>query len=405
MSGSSRACSTVPGDVHLAAFNFDMGPGYQFYLAAEGAAATARVVSTAGDCTPGGAMGKGVFATEDGSATELNADYEATTGETPVMCRDVHPDDPAYCPPGTPVGHNVSIPTLDEPVQEEPAVESFRFALTAESTPGVGDPGAVPVHVVDVHGPSRFALEPTLDGSGPVLYSRSESFPNVRIPVFRAGPATASESVGFSLTPAGSSPASAGKDFVVPTSSQLSFASGERMKPIVIQLLNDQLVEQSETFQVALTSDAVSPSSTMVTIADNDSDHQAPVTRFHHPRNRKTYPRGDYRLREMHVFFGDEGGSSVVRVEMALRKRLRNGSCAWWRGDGFRSGSCWSKRWVSMRHDGFDLYYRRFPSLRPTQRTRVRSYMAWSRGFDGAGNVEARFTAGRNANKFWIKRS
>ncbi|MGH2682111.1 MAG: Calx-beta domain-containing protein [Actinomycetota bacterium] len=240
-----------------------------------------------------------------------------------------------------------------------------------------------------------------MTGSTAVTYSRSETFPSIRIPVFRAGPAAGTTSVTYTLG-APSDTATLGVDYTDAslTPGTLSFGDGERVKAIPISIQNDQQTEGSEIFQVALTgAQAVDPKTTTVTIIDNDSDDIAPKSWFHHPRHGRTYRHGDYRLREMHVFFSDEGGSEVVSVEMALRKKRLNGSCAWWVSGGWQGGPCSSKRWMPMKFD-FDLYLKRFrKALAPSVGTKIRNYTAWCRATDGAGNVQTSFLHDRKGTR------
>jgi len=49
-----------------------------------------------------------------------------------------------------------------------------------------------------------------------------------------------------------------------------------------------------------------------------------------------------------------------------------------------------------------DFFYIRLPALKPS-RGAIQTYTALSRAIDGAGNREARFERGRNANTFGIK--
>ena len=400
----AEACSSSPGNAFLTGFSSELSsPASRFYAAAEDLAnATTMISIFPGDCT--GTTAEAQYTTEDGSATGTE-DYAPTSGTTQTMCNDVHYDQ--YCGEGPPPTRHVQIPLIhgpQEPTTPESAVESFTFRVTG-GTAGVTDPSSAPVHLIDVDGTERFSLEPLVDGSAARSYSRSESLPTIRIPVFRAGPVAAPGTITYDAQGSGANPATAGEDFDLSTTS-LNFPAGDRIEYLQVQILADLQVEQPETFDITLTGpNAAAPSTTTITIVDDDSDVWAPVTRFHHPKNGLRYPYGDYRLREMHVFVKqNQGNSPLVKVHMSLMRKLENGSCQWWRQGRFRTGPCASKRWVGMTFDGFDLHIRRFPSLRPTQGTPIRYYKAWSRAVDGAKNIETTFTAGRNANQFWITR-
>lgn len=394
----ASACATEPGELYLANFWGPGDVGSQFYAAAENAgAATATIRPWPGDCL--GRDTQGTYETTDGTAVAPE-DYTHTEGLTPRMCDDIHD---GFCGP-YPTQAQPNIPIADDP-NSEAAVESLLFRI-AWGEHGLADPPlrtSAPVHVVDNDGLERFSLEPTIDGLTAVAYSRSEAFPSLAIPVFRAGPAAAAASIAYNVT---DGTAQRGTDYEVPPSGTITFGAGQRVATLSIQILTDGEIEGPQTFQVALTGpEAVDPKTTMVTIIDIDSDDIPPVTRFHHPRQGWKYRYGDYRIREMHVFFEDRGDppSGVVAVEMALRKKRLDGSCKWWANSKWNSGSCDTKVWIPMKFD-FDLYLKRFtPPLSPSMGTRIKNYTAWCRGIDGAGNVEASFAAGRNWNTFEVR--
>ena len=438
--GTGYACAAEPGQAYLDGFvgatpNNRNQMKSLFYAGAEGQEATATIRIYPGDCASTGRRGEADFETQDGSATQPS-DYEQRSGTTAQLCADVHQGDPDFCPQILGPAHDVSIPLVSGGVGE-PAVEMLTFALTGGRTrvggsdpwtpTALGAPSSAPVYVIDADGSQRFSLEPRPDGLGPVSYSHSEPFnssniPYARmlIPVFRAGALDAPNSVEYELVGTGDNPATPGPaggpttDVVVPADPQITFdGPNPRVALLAVDIEQDSRDEPDETFEVRLSEPAESGfSATTVTILDNDEpggggddDLIAPTTRFHHPKHRLHYSRGDYRIREMHAFFKDNlGGSGVVRVQMALRRKMEGGSCAWWMGGQFQGGPCSGKKWFAMRYDGFDLYIKQFPALRPTQGTPVLHYTAWSRGFDEAGNVETSFTQGRNANWFWIKR-
>jgi hypothetical protein len=381
------------GRAYLAGFPTDAGS--PFYSAPEGNDAMATISVTPGDC--GGEWSQATFATEDAMAIAPD-DYQETQGETDPLCRDSHPE---YCVGATSEDH-VNVPTQLGGGEIERAVESFWFRLTS-GTYGLADPSSVPIHIIDKDGPPRASLEPTVDGSGAIAYARSESFARILIPVFLAG--TSEEgSVGFTVEPAPASPATPGQDYTVVTSSPLAIAQS-RVGYIEIGIVNDKLAEAPESVVISLVGDNVAPpSTTTFTILDNE-ENVFPVSRFHHPRNKWKYNKADYRIREFHIFATDEGGSGVVAAEMALRRNLVNGKCAWKAKKGWQKKDCQNRTWLPTKYDDVgELFYYRMKQLKSSVGTKIKNYSAFSRAIDGAGNVEKEFTKKRNANTFEIRR-
>ncbi|MGH2683224.1 MAG: Calx-beta domain-containing protein [Actinomycetota bacterium] len=326
------------------------------------------------------------FSTVDGTATAAEGDFQLQDDETVDLVNGVGP---------------ASVPLLDD-TSVEPVVESFQINLhTPEQGWLIGGPNPVPAYIIDLDGETRVAFrESTL--------VQSETKTSVKIPVFMAGPIADPVEVGFTVQPGPTNPATAGADYQPPADVPLSFTSSNRAQSIQFTINNDTEIENAETIQISLEAGAgyqlATPSVLTLTIQDNDRDFIPPTTRWHHPRQGKLYSYGDYRLREVHVFFDDQGSppSGVVAVEMALRKKRLNGSCAWWVKGEWKAGRCSAKRWLPMKFD-FDLYLKRFRSpLRPSVGTRIKNYTAWCRGIDGAGNVETSFAKGRNLSTFEV---
>jgi hypothetical protein len=380
------------GRAFLAGFPADAGSS--FYSAREGNNATATITVTPSDC--GGEWAQATFATSDATAI-APGDYEETTGETDPLCQDSHPE---YCA-GAPSGDHVPVPTVRDGDDIERAVESFWFRLTS-GTYGLADPSSVPIHIIDKDGPARASLEPTVDGSGAVAYARSESFARVLIPVFLAG-TSESGSVAFTVEPDPASPATPGEDYVVSTANPLSIGS-DRVGFIDIGIVNDKVAEAPESVVITLTGAVDGPASTSFTILDNE-ENVFPVSRFHHPRNKWKYNKADYRIREFHIFATDEGGSGVVAAEMALRRNLKNGKCAWKVKKGWQKKDCQNRTWLPTRYDDVgELFYYRMKQLKSSVGTKIKNYTAFARAIDGAGNVEKEFNKKRNMNTFEIRR-
>lgn len=296
----------------------------------------------------------------------------------------------------------------DDLVEDAVEISTFKLLNTRASQDAAFrliDPTQASVFIVDTDGGTRFRLS---HGS----YSQSESVTGASIPVIRAGPVTETATVGFTIEASATNGATPGEDYTPPASREVSFAAGERVKTIPVSVINDTRSEQTESFVVSLTDQlaAGEPTSATFSILDNDRagsvEKIPPTSRFHHPKHKTRYDydsrRGWY-LREIHVFTSDEGGSGVVRTQMALRKKMESGRCSWWAGSRFKRGPCEQRKWLRMRGD-FDFYFYRIKELKPTVGTNVKNYTAFSKATDGAGNVGDTFTKGRNANTFTISR-
>jgi hypothetical protein len=267
----------------------------------------------------------------------------------------------------------------------------------------LAEPSTAPIHVIDLDGDNRATLEPALTG-GPVAYQQTE-FGSILIPVFWAGPGPVG-SVGYTIEPDPARPATPGEDFTVASPNPLPIPP-ERVGFIRIDIVGDKLGEGDESVIITLQPGSgytiAEPSSTTFTIIDNE-ENVLPVSRFHHPRNKWKYNKADYRIREFHIFATDEGGSGVVAAEMALRRNLVNGKCAWKAKKGWQKKDCQNKTWLPTRYDDVgELFYYRMKQLKASVKTKIKNYTAFGRAIDGAGNVEKEFTKKRNMNTFEIR--
>jgi hypothetical protein len=325
------------------------------------------------------------YATGGGTA-QSGLDYDPRSGTAQVTIP-IHGD----------ATHTDAVPVkADEEI--EAVTESTDIVLSNPNGARLAPPFIAPLLIIDTDGQTRVAF----DG---FPYSQSESTPSVRIPVFRAGSVAGSTSISYSITPSGSNPVTAGADYTGASPGAIVFGSGERVKTIDFSLVNDNIAEPPETLTLSLTgTEAVSPSTTTFTILDNE-EANAPKSKLHHPRHKWRYPYNDYRIREIHVFTKDEqGGSGVVKVELALRRRTTNGKCAWWNGKRFRGGDCSQAVWRQMKvYETGAFYYYRLKAIGSSVGTRVKNYTAYARAIDGAGNVESLLQARRNRNTFEIK--
>jgi hypothetical protein len=392
----ARAAGTCTGTFHARGLLTGFPPfaGSLFYAAREEKLATATVAVTPG-CSdtsdPGTDFVNVQFVTEPGTAT-AGEDYQENDYQTSELCADVH----GQCGP---TNEDVTL-TMGSTGTEEPAVEAFRFRLTGTTpvvtSPNLQEPFSVPVYVIDGDGLTRAALEPG------IVYSRSETFARILIPVFGAGNPVPG-SVSYTLTPDPSAPATPGQDYQDLTGGSVPidlYGVGY----INIGIVNDKIGEGPESVTITLGGTVDGPTSTTFTILDNE-ESVAPKSRFHHPRQNWKYNKADYRIREFHIFATDEGGSGVVGAEMALRRNLLNGKCAWKMKKGWQKKDCQNRTWLPTKYDDVgELFYYRMKQLKSSVGTRIKNYTAFSRAIDGAENVEKEFTKKRNANTFEIKR-
>ena len=396
----SRACDGAAGIfIHLDKFApeayYEGSSGVPvlwkpYYWAAEGTDGSFRIRRDSDDCNNESSTAE--YAAEDVSAAN-GPDFNLPPGETKTLQDPIHGSGP------TAFYQDFSFPVHSDG-QTEAVVESATVRLTGYDNAFAGDPTRAPLYLVDSQTMGFAFAEPA--------YRHSEFGPKMPVPVFRGGPATTSQTIDFSVAGSGGNPAVEGENFTVGSKS-LSFAPGERVKAIDFSILNNEQPDGDRTFTISLHEQQMQDE-TEITLVDAGGD--PPIksrSRFHHPRQGWKYKRGDFRIREIHTFAFDNGGPAVEWAEFALRKKLRNGRCAWWRGSRFRSGPCLAKRWLRMKRFGdfngkllyiYDVKRR----LVPTQGTRIRSYTAFTRVGNIAGAREVRFERGRNVSSFRVTR-
>lgn len=322
-----------------------------------------------------------------GSASEPG-DYVLPAGRTEQLCG-------SSSDPSCPSERSVPFAVVND--TEPESVGSFVIQLSEPDGGSLSPPTSVGYVIVDDDGPSRISFDDR-------AYGVSESRTVLAVPVWRSGSAAAPASATLHAQPGPGAGATAGDDYTLTTTS-LTFAPGERMQLATLSVVNDPFGEPTETVELTLEGDAIaSPSSTVVTIEDNE-EGIPPVSRFHHPRHKKRYTNGDYRLREFHVFHADYGGSGTAAVEVALRMKKTNGACRWFDGKRFRRGPCGERRWVDTGYyQDLDWYYLRVPKLKPSVRTKIKHYTAYARAIDAAGNVEQGFGKKRNLSRFEVRK-
>ena len=172
---------------------------------------------------------------------------------------------------------NVSVPITNDSINEPN--ETVNLTLSNVGGSGsLGSPATAVLTIQDDDAPTvSFAL-----GS----YSVSEAGPSVTLSVNRSGDASGPTTVDYSTddfvaarcdtTPA---QASAKCDYAT-AGGQLRFAPGETTKTIVLSIVDDAFVEGGEQLSVALSNQVGaglgSPSTTVVTILDNDTNANVP---------------------------------------------------------------------------------------------------------------------------------
>jgi hypothetical protein len=398
ITGEAAACASTHGKPFLSGFAGGANAGSPFYWGPEAGSVQVQIRVTPGHCVD--QLGSTTQFQTDPAVAVAGDDYTPVSATSEKLCDDV--DTPSYCLQG----HNptqeiqVSIAPGGDP---EPAVEPFLFRLFNGNPFGLAEPTSAPIHIIDTNGGQRASLEPTTAG-GPMAYQRTE-FGHILIPVFLAGPAP-SGSVAYSVEPDPAAPATPGEDFTVASPNPLPITN--RVAFIQIDIVSDKLGEGNESVVITLQPGAgytvAEPSSTTFTIIDNE-ESVFPKSRFHHPRNKWKYNKADYRIREFHIFATDEGGSGVVAAELALRRNLANGKCAWKTKSGWQKKDCQNREWLPTKYDDVgELFYYRMKQLKSSVGTKIKDYTAFARAIDGAGNVEKEFNKKRNMNTFEIKR-
>jgi hypothetical protein len=276
----------------------------------------------------------------------------------------------------------------------ETGVETARVALTGGSNVRFEEPSSAELVILDDDAPI-----PTMSLVAGA-YAESESTPAGGVPVFRAGNVSGPSTVNYTL---GGGTATAGADYQAATTGTLTFAAGDRVEVIPVNVVDDTDREASETLDVSISGTGVEePSKVSLEITDNEESFP-PSSSLHHPNQGKKYPASKFLIREIHIFTSDEGGAGTVAAEFALRRNMKNRSCAWWTGRKFKKGKCEAERWLKTDVYETDFFYIRMPEL-PASVGTVKNYTAYSRAIDGAKNVESDFEVGRNANTFEIKK-
>ena len=314
-------------------------------------------------------------------------DYTAIAGDTGPLYGSHGPE---------PTQHSNGVPILTDQAIET-VVERAQATITS-STGRRDYPFDVPLYIIDDDGTARASFEQ----AGP--YERSETYGIISVPVFRAGPAAGEVTYSISVTPSSANPATRGDDYSL-TGDSVTFAAGERVELVMIQIFDDKKHEPPEELTLTLQDPGTlrpdDPAEATVRILDSVGASGL-QSRLHHPRQRLTYRASDYRIREIHIFTTPGVGAPVTSADFALRRNMRGRNCAWWNGKRFRGGDCQNERWLRTGTYEPDFFFYRLRELPPSS-GRTKSYTAFSRARNGAGELEAFLQSGRNMNTFEVK--
>jgi hypothetical protein len=328
------------------------------------------------------------YQTEQGSA-KTPTDYTGGSGSFTFVNTVGHPD--------TQEG---SVGITNDPLPlDDAGVESATIKLTGASGGGLIPPTSAALIVVDDDGAT--AQVSMVDGAYEESESSAATTPSGGVPVFRGGNASGTIDVSYSI---GGGTATSGVDYLGPTTGTLTFGPDERMKLVPIQLVDDVAQEIPETVDVSISGTGVEGTTKVtMTITDNE-EVIPPSSSIHHPNQGRRYFSNNFLIREIHIFTTDEGGAGTVGAELALRRNMKDRSCAWWTGRKFRKGGCDKERWLKTGEYETDFFFIRMKELAASV-GKIKNYTAFSRAIDGAKNVESSFEVGRNANTFEVKKA
>ncbi len=378
---SADRCASI-GTARFTGMEYGRGIPYLF-VAEEGTNENFTVRVDGDTCL--GENGTVRWDTRPGTATE-GTDYDDTTGQFGFDVRSRHE-----------IFEQADTVPTNEDTNVEAAAETLDLYLTASGSPQprVETP-KVPMFIVDDDGATRarFAFS---------QMTWEEFAGTLRIPVLRAGSAS-SGTVNYSITPQTN-------DYSGGSTGQVSFNG--RLGTINFTLVNDDVEEPEERFTVTLSGTTIdSPSTFTVIVPPSDAgqgDTTPPRAWFHHPKHRKQYRQGSFNADTIHLFADDNSGhQQVTSAQLALRKKMRNGNCKYWKRGAWRLGSCARPKWFPATTRYADLgrwlyIYTAYPSLRPSVGTRIANYTVYGRATDASGN-RSRLIRGENRNTFEVTR-
>ena len=199
-------------------------------------------------------------------------------------------------------------------------------------------------------------------------------------------------------------------DFSV-SPADLQFAPNDTLEFAFVQVVDDDRLEPKERFWLVLTnpSDAGQDGSvldtyveTRVTITDDEIDNSPPGSAIYKPADGRSYAPSQLRTFKGTVVEG-ENESGVDRVQIALRKNLKNGSCKWLKKSGrFDQAPCSAKRFLSadLLRGKIEWRYRLGSTLAPSVGAKIKNYTLFSRARDKAGNQES---VVEDPNRAWFE--
>jgi hypothetical protein len=336
----------------------------------------------------------------DGSTSTINYETQQGTAKTPTDYTGGSGSFTFVNTVGHPDTQQGSVGITNDPLPiDDAGVESATIKLTGASGGGLTPPTSAVLIVVDDDGAT--AQVSMAEGAYEESETSAASIPSGGVPVFRGGDASGTTTVSYVIT---GGTATAGADYLDPTSGNLTFQSGDRMELIPVTLVDDAQQEPSETLNVAISGTGVEGTTNVTfTITDNE-ERIPPSSTIHHPNQGRRYLSDNFLIREIHIFTNDEGGAGTVEAELAIRRNMKNKSCAWWTGKKFKNGGCDKERWLKTGEYETDFFFLRMNEL-PASVGKVKNYTAFSRAIDGAKNVEDNFEVGRNANTFEVKKA
>jgi hypothetical protein len=92
--------------------------------------------------------------------------------------------------------------------------------------------------------------------------------------------------------------------------------------------------------------------------------------------------------------------SGISKIQVAVREKRSDGSCRWLKGAAFVAGKCKTPKWNNAT--GTETWQFSLPIVLPQSAGKIKSYRAYSRAIDLAGNKEKAFEVGRNKNSFSV---
>jgi hypothetical protein len=409
---AAHACATHPLSVRLN--GFANGFGFQdpphYYWGAEGGGNVGILFNAFGhDCS--GQPTSLKWSTVNGTAV-APGDFTAVNGKQEHLDGTTQDGEESFA--------DATVTVNNDPNTEN-AVETFKVKIDSSPHGSLnhGYPIEAPVHVVDNEGPLRVGFPA---GVSPTIRELDGHFavnPDVRIPVFRAGPSTTGNVVvNYTITPADDG-------YTDLTGGSVTIPSGQRraLIDLAIKLDNDGT---DEVLKVTLTGGATLAEHTTATVTIDDnyfpgSDTTAPSTSFHHPKHNKVYKAGNLLARTIHVFAPGPSlePAGIDWAQTALRRKKTNGSCQWLKANGnWAKDKCgkaglyrhWLPTWFFDEWNNKEIWeYPKSPKimdkLKPSQGTKIKNYFVYSRAADNLGNVEDTFQLGRNKNRFEIKKA